>query len=56
MVRRVLSHRSIQTTIGFYGGLGTDFAGTAWAIDPLPLFIGNSRPQGGLEQRLDGAS
>src|SRR5215470_5966896 len=33
-------------------GAATDFAGTAWAIDPLPLFIGNSRPQGGAGAAL----
>src|SRR5215470_12404160 len=26
-------------------GAGTDSAGTAWAIDTLPLFIGNSCPR-----------
>src|SRR5262249_26770140 len=33
-------------------GASMDFAGTAWAIDPLPLFIGNSRPHGGAGAAL----
>src|SRR5262245_44237515 len=43
------SRRRVRDAPGF----GEDAAVMAWAIEPLPLLIADSRPDGGLEQRLD---